>query len=872
MKKMNYSGEQTKEISFPLGGIGTGCIGLAGDGRLIDWEIFNRPNKKSHNFFSFFAAKAECDGKLIDARAMLCDPQFTFTGYEMDSNKTYNGYGFGPNRVTLGGVPHFPTADFISSFPMAEINYEYEKFPAKIHFTAFNPFIPANDADSSIPAGMFEYEIENTTDKTVAYTLCGVLNNPLPDTKNTFGFDEKSNVNYIRLGTRNQALPKSKNGELCIATDAKDVSFQEYWFRGSWFDNLQTFWNDFTLNTAFKNRSYQTGATNDSCSLAVHLKIASGEKKKVHFVLSWHFPTFLNFWNPIPKAEGETEEQFEEKNSWKNYYTRYFSDSVDCSRYCLAQWDRMEKETNLFREALFSSTLPPEVIDAVSGNLAILKSPTCLRNYDGSFYGFEGCMEQVGSCEGSCTHVWNYAYALPFLFPSLERSMRVNDYKYNQDIYGSMCFRIPMPLGRAPDHYFPCADGQFGGVLKVYRDFKICGDVEWLIELWPSVRKAIEFAWSEFNPYKWDLNHDGVLEGRQHHTLDVELFGPSSWLCGMYLAALKAGSELALIVRDKKRHAEYTELFKKGKAWVDKNLFNGRYYFQKIDVTDKTLLQGYYLEEQNNNDEELFQKYWNEETGEIKYQIGEGSSVDQVLAQWHANLIGLGEIFDKKQVLSALKTIYEVNFKKSMRDFFNPCRLYALNEEAGVTICTYPEGAKKPAIPVPYAEECMNGFEYQAACHMIQEGMVDEGLEIVRAIRARYDGTKRNPFAEMECGSDYARSMASYALINAICGFEYDMYQKSIGFAPLMRFADQSGTFKCFFALEGGYGTVEEGPDYLQIKMLHGEIKVKNVKCPKTPLRVYYAGRVREFEKEDNTALLGNELPLNTEKDIMIIL
>ncbi|MFW6309242.1 MAG: GH116 family glycosyl hydrolase, partial [bacterium] len=150
---------------------------------------------------------------------------------------------------------------------------------------------------------------------------------------------------------------------------------------------------------------------------------------------------------------------------------------------------------------------------------------------------------------------------------------------------------------------------------------------------------------------------------------------------------------------------------------VDENLFNGEYYHQLIDLQDKSIIEKYGAE-----------NYWNEEAEEIKYQIAEGCGIDQVLAQWHANLCGLGEIFNAEQTKKALKSIYKYNYKKKMRDFFNPCRLYSLNDEAGLVICDWPEGKPKPVVPITYAEETMNGFEYQAAIHMIQVGLISEGL------------------------------------------------------------------------------------------------------------------------------------------------
>ena len=196
----------------------------------------------------------------------------------------------------------------------------------------------------------------------------------------------------------------------------------------------------------------------------------------------------------------------------------------------LSRWDELKQETLRFRDAVYSSTLPVSVLDAAAANLSILKSPTTLRLEDGTFYGWEGCHPSAGSCEGSCTHVWNYQQALPFLFPALERSMREADYKYNLNAAGGLSFRLSLPLGTNYATERPCADGQFGNILKLYRDWKLSGDTAWLARLWPAAKLSIEYAWSPQNPDRWDPEQTGVLWGRQHHTLDMELFGPNSWL------------------------------------------------------------------------------------------------------------------------------------------------------------------------------------------------------------------------------------------------------------------------------------------------------------------------------------------------------
>ena len=332
-----------------------------------------------------------------------------------------------------------------------------------------------------------------------------------------------------------------------------------------------------------------------------------------------------------------------------------------------------------------SRRIPLPVLDAAAANISILKSPTTLRLEDGTFYGWEGCHPNAGSCEGSCTHVWNYQQALPFLFPALERSMREVDYKYNMNPAGGMSFRLSLPLGTNYNTERPCADGQFGNILKLYRDWKLSGDSEWLKKLWPRAKKTIEYAWSADNIDLWDPEQTGVLWGRQHHTLDMELFGPNSWLTGFYLGALKAGAEMATAVGEPETATLYKSIYEKGRAWVDDNLFNGEYFIQKIDLGDRAVLAPFAATEKaagvlGDGVETL---YWSGEHKELKYQLGDACLIDQVLGQWHASLYGLGEILDADKTLSSLKAIYRHNFTPNLGDIYNPCRVFGLYDEAG---------------------------------------------------------------------------------------------------------------------------------------------------------------------------------------------
>jgi non-lysosomal glucosylceramidase len=857
---MIYTGSQLREISFPLGGIGTGCIGLSGNGRLIDWEIFNKPNKGGKNSFSHFAIKAETDDRLLDAKVLNADLQPPYTGYYTKDN--FRGYGFGPDRETLAGMPHFREVEFSGEFPFADLSFLDESFPGKVSLEAFNPFIPLDDRDSSIPGAFFEIGVKNTTAQKLAYTVSLSLGNPAASKGSFNRYARDGKLHTISLGNADLHPDDLGYGDLSVATDAGDVSFQEYWYRGNWFDSLSVFWQDFAKFGRFENRSYNETSPGkdwawkqgDMCSLAARIELSPGEAKTVRFMITWNFPNCINYWNPA-------DDQKNGNKSWKNHYASVFENSTRSAVYGFEHWDVLHEQTTRFKDALFSSSLPAEAIDAISANLSILKSPTCLRLADGSFYGFEGVHCECGSCEGSCTHVWNYAYALPFLFPSLERSMRDLDYRYNQRDDGGMAFRLQLPIGRERSKFRPCVDGQFGGVIKAYRDWKISGDSRWLESNWAAIKKSIEFAWKSTNEDGWDADRDGVLEGRQHHTLDMELFGPNSWLTGFYLAALKAGAEMASFFGETETAKEYDGLFRKGSRWIAENLFNGEYFIQKIDLEDRSILDPYH-------DNTLIgvtteEAYWNSEAGEIKYQIGEGCIVDQVLAQWHANLCGLGDIFDPVQTKKALRAVYANNFKPSMRAVANPCRNFVLNDESALVICDWPEGKYKPRNPIPYAEEAMCGFEYQSAAHMIQAGMIGEGMDVVRAIRDRYDGERRNPWNEFECGSNYSRSMASYSLLLAFSGFEYDLVKGVIGFDP-RKFPE--GRFNCFWSLDHGWGVFGSTSGSAEVRVLYGSLALKKLHLPflgaGRTKRVAVDGRSVRFHEAGGMIVLDEDVTI----------
>lgn len=782
---MLYEGTHLNEISFPLGGIGTGSIGLAGNGQLIDWEIFNRPNKGGTNGYTNIVVRLKEKSGKTYIKVLNGDVAKNLTGTYQQTQ--YSGFGYGPDRSTMCGFPHFKKCSFLGEFPVAKIMFSDDDFPGTVVLTAFNPLIPGNSDDSSIPAAFFHIAYENESDEDVEFSVFFSLGNPFTVSKNKKG--KKENVFFVKLENAGTDSNDAAYGDLTLATDAERVCVQEYWYRGGWCDNISVYWREITDGGVLKERHYEAAGNKDTCALMAQSTIMPHETDGFRFVVSWNIPNNYNYWDPVKDKNGKD-------ILWKNYYATMFQASDHSAFYALTEWDRLFGQTDEFRKAMFETTLDEAVIDAASSTLSVIKSPTVLRLENGAFYGWEGVHEKSGSCEGTCQHVWNYAYALCFLFPSLERSIRDLEFDYSTNEHGEMQFRLRLPLGAAPYTHIPCVDGQMGAVIKTYREWKISGDDGWLKRNFDKVMKVIDYAWSKENICEWDKNRDGVLEGRQHHTLDMELFGPSSWLEGFYLAALKAGSEMAEYLGYHEKAEEYKTLFHKGKNYTKRHLFNGSYFIQNVDLKGKEILEHFGVAD----------TYWNSESGEMKYQIADGCEIDQLCAQWHANICGLGEIFDKTQIKTALQHMYKLNFVKSMRNIANMWRIFSINDESGAIICAYPDGVYKPVIPVPYCEETMHGFEYQLAGLMISEGMIDEGLDIVRSVRSRYNGANRNPWNEIECGSNYARSMASFALIPIFSGFYFDMPNKTIGFNPILN----RPRFKTIWSLDCGWGVYEK--------------------------------------------------------------
>lgn len=801
-----YAGVHLSRVAFPLGGMGAGMICLEGTGALSHVSVRNQPDIFNEPcVFSAICVKGEDNiARVLEGPL----PTWKFFG----SPETGRG-----SRGKTYGLPRFAKATFKTYFPFATIKLEDPGIPLQVEITGWSPFVPGDADNSSLPVAALEYRFVNSGGQPV---------------EAVYSFNSS---NFMSISGGGNKVSKIENGFVLSQQGSKEVPSQKgafavcvlgsgakvncAWFRGRWSDPLTMAWKDVQEGRCYEKRPVTKGAPSPGGSIFVPLRLEAGQEKTITILLSWYVPdTDLRF-GTDRKGSGDQDSKQqlsvrtpEEKH--KPWYSGRFASIEEVTNYWRENYATLRDESRQFSDCFYDTTLPGEVIEAIAANLTILKSPSVLRQTDGRLWLWEGCNDETGCCRGSCTHVWNYAQAIPHLFPDLERTLRQTEFYESQDQRGHQTFRAALPIRPIAPTRYAAADGQLGGIMKVYREWRISGDTGWLKDIWPKVKASLNYCIET-----WDPEHNGVLSEPHHNTYDIEFWGPDAMCSSFYLGALEAAIQMGKTLGDEV--PLYGSLLKKGQEYLNGQLFNGEYFYQKIqwkgvraDPLGMNSMVGRYSAEAI----ELLKKEG------PKYQYGNGCLSDGVLGAWMASLYGLGDILEEEKVVSHLKSVHKYNLKKDLSGHANPQRPgYALGNEGGLLLCTWPKG-RQLSLPFVYSDEVWTGIEYQVASHLMMKGKVKEGLEIVRTCRDRYDGRIRNPFNEYECGHWYGRAMSSYALLQGLTGARYDAVEKVLYLKPSIK-----GNFRSFLGTATGYGTVgvKRGKPFIEVKQ--GTIPIKRI-------------------------------------------
>jgi uncharacterized protein (DUF608 family) len=788
-----YEGEYIKKIAMPVGGIGTGTVSLTGNGALHDWEIMSSPAKGFNamipegppvNRAAFFAINIQEEEK--PATCLLLEGPISDGDYEGDMGAV----------ATNHGLPRFSDATFKTAYPFGQVVLTDKSLPVQVTIGAFNPLIPGNSDDSSIPVAILSYKVKNTSDKPIAITLAGTIQNFIgygekrnTHLKNVNEFrtqDGMSGIHYTTTGLNKESF---QWGSFSLVTTSEgQISYRTNWVPTKWGNTTVDFWDDITDDGLLEERpAYGTDVPMGS--LAVKQTLAPGEEKDIRFFITWHFPN-RPAWRDTKFNVG-------------NYYTEKYTDSWDVAKQTIARLPELEKGTQTFVNAFLASDIPQIVKESALFNLAHLRTQLGFRIKEGQFLGWEGTSSTAGRGVGTCTHVWNYEQTTPFLFGEIAQTMRDMEFGYATNQEGLMSFRIELPLDSAQNYGRAAADGQMGCIMKFYREWQLSGDDTFLKKYWPMVKKSLEFCWIKGG---WDANKDGVMEGAQHNTMDVEYFGPNPQMGFWYLGALKATERMANYLGEKPFAKTCGNLYANGSKWMDANLFNGEYYEQIIQppMLAENVASG------------LMVGMGAKDLTSPDFQLGKGVLVDQLVGQVLAHILDLGYLANPENIKKTNESIIKYNHRDDLSKHPNFMRSYALGDESALLMAAYP--GERPKYPFPYFTEVMTGFEYAAAVEMLYDGQDEIGLKTMSDIRARYDGKKRNPFNEAEFGNHYARSMMAWGAVLAYSGFHYSGVDKS------MTFTSNPGTY--FWSNGYSWGTCEVKNKEAILKVLYGQVEL----------------------------------------------
>ena len=815
-----YEEEYLNRVAFPIGGIGAGMICLEGTGAISHISVRNKPDI----FYEPFLMGVLSVKGLENGTKVLEGP--------VPDWKIFGNPGSGDGaRNNSFGFPRFEKASFETRFPFGVIHLEDSDIPMDVQITGWSPFIPADEDNSSLPVGALEYTFRNTTqnelEASFSYHAENLMRIEIPSEWGGF-YEKGHSIVGIPNGfmMRQRALPDKPHnkGDFALFTDDPATVVDLCWFRGGWFDSHTLLWKEIT---EFSFSEDTTTVNSPGASLFIPFKLQPGEEKTIRLMMAWYSPysTLRAGLGPVSSEQIKTdlekctgEDGCCDQSSlyYEPWYSGRFRSIDEVVRYWKMHYNDLKKNTSLFTHSFYSSTLPGEVIEAVAANLSILKSPTVLRQKDGKLWAWEGCHDSSGCCYGSCTHVWNYAQAIPHLFPDLEKSLRETEYLISQNEAGHQNFRTSLPIQPGGHGFHAAADGQLGGIMKMYRDWRISGDTGWMKSLYPSVKQSIDYCISI-----WDPKSKGILEEPHHNTYDIEFWGPDGMCTSFYLGALTAIIEMGKVAGDDV--SRYITLQQRGIQFLENDLFNGEFFIQKITV------EGLEADDPVTASKIGINMDYSPEAIQLlqkegpKYQYGTGCLSDGILGAWMGKMAGLDDFVDDKKVRSHLNAVHKYNLRKDLSDHVNPQRPgYGLGKDGGLLLCTWPNGGDL-TLPFVYSNEVWTGIEYQVASHLMLHGEVEKGLEVVREVRKRYDGRIRNPFNEYECGHWYARAMASYGLLQGLTGVRYDAVDQ------IVYIDSKVGDFTSFLSTAEGFGTVELKNGKATLNVVFGNIPVKEI-------------------------------------------
>lgn len=797
-----------------LGGIGAGGAELRKDGIFYNWSVannnpkstgefligedFNRKNSKTRqttfypyqaDYVLFFMVRYQVEGENPQIKLLQIEDGYKVAGVEMHL------YEF----PWMQGVEKI---EFTGSFPFVTLNYIDKDLPFDIEMTAWSAFVPHDVKNSSLPLLNFDFKITAKTQKPVDVLITA-------NYRSLVGYDvsEKNweseiikNPNYTAQVSKAKMLDikHSSNGQMGMVAFDADASYQAGWgHRHQYHERLlQKNKLKNTDDTANGRNGLDrklnkfNGDSENYNALAINRLLLPQTTASASFSMVWHFPNLYD--ESLANITG-------------HYYSNFFNNANDVVTYLAANRSNLYTQTKAFNSTFYDSTAPTFLLDLVNAQLTTFITSSVLgKNMD--FGILEGITQHQSWGPVGTIDVNMYGGVMvSALFPELAKStMRIHK-------------TLQLPSGEIR-HSFKkgFAEALIGVagvterldlhpqyVVMVLRDFFLTNDTLYLKEMWPSVKKALDYTL-----YKRDVNGDQQpdMTGIMCSYDNFPMYGLSAYVQSQWLSALAAAIKAAVFLGDNTFINTYQPIFEKGKKLAEEKLWNGKYYrLYNSDLKTMATKDG---------------------AGKpiIKNMEGvdEACLTDQLIGQWAANWSNLGNLFNPQNVKIALKSIVELSYKPNF----------------GLKNCCWPGyDFYKPVSADTWVDQgntVWSGVELSFVSFLLYQGFYNEALNVANTVHQRYLKAGRY-WDHQEFGGHYFRAMGVWGIVNGLLGLTIN--QNNYTFAPAVK----EKYYKLFFAFAGGYANLESSANGYKVNVLNGNWTPKSVAITLSPAKSYKA-------------------------------
>ena len=780
--KATMKREHRPRSGMALGGLGTGSFELRQDGCFYNWSIFNNrpmalgaPLSMPEHSMLFFVVRYQERGGIPRMRVLQIEPSHNAAALEHHQFHYVFPWINGVDRI-----------DYEASFPLCRLKFQDADMPFSVEMTAWSPFIPHDAKNSALPVAFFDFTLMAKTDKPVDVMLMTSLRNAVgydvPERTYVSRHHDRPEHRVLEMTCDGMEPAHSSFGSLGLAAMGSDSSYYLGW------EHLHPYYETALRSPTLPNIDDTEGrnpvdkatgkrkAMTRLFSTIALSDVLSARQKQVSrsFAVTWHFP---NRWAqssqvvwPKPAAAGD--------HIAGHYYANEFGSAAEVADYAIAHRDVLLERTWRFHKACQAATVAPYVRDQINSQLNTFVTSSWFTQ-DGHFGIVEGLDPEQSYAGLNTMDVMMYGgVATSALFPELDRKTLLA-YGRLQGAKGTIAHSITRNFRelqeRETNGHRVDLPGQF--VYLSLRAYFWSGDRAYLGQIWPAVQKAIDYILRER-----DKNGDGLpdMEGVMCSYDNFAMYGVSSFVAGQWLAAMALAAKAAAVMGDDEAGRLYASVFEKGRTVFEQRLWNGKYY-----------------------------RLFNDEGG-ARGTKDEGCMTDQLLGQWAAHLAGLGHLFDPKRVRAAVRHVVKANY----------------HSEQGLRNCSWPGDGYLHDVDkdtwVDQANTCWTGTELAFAGLLIQEGLVDEGLMVVRNIDDRYRRWGMY-FDHQEFGGHYYRPMSAWGIVNALAGL--GLMDGVITFDPKVK----QRPCRLLWVTPDGYGHIEMRAKSAVVKVIAGCLKAREL-------------------------------------------